>query len=109
MASLKENGCIKSSSQTSLKQLNNSIGNSICAVMFDSTSIAVTWHRINGPCEPLQAGTAAAQLNTIKFSHKSGNLHRVFMIQNNSKEKMQKCLFQHPHNFLGIEKYKIPM
>lgn len=22
---------------------------------------------------------------------------------------MQKSLFQHPHNFLGIEKYKIPM
>ena len=61
--------------------------------MFDSTSIAVTWHRINGPCEPIQAGTAAAQLNIIKFRHKAGTFHRGFMIENNSKEKNAEMSF----------------
>ena len=59
-------------------------GKAICAVIYDSTSIAVTWNVTNGPCEPIQAGTPAVQLNIIKFSHKTGTFHWFFMIQNNS-------------------------
>ena len=62
-------------------------------MIFDSTLIAVTWHRINGPCEPIQAGTAAAQLNIIKFSHKAGTFYRVFMIQTTLKKKNAEISF----------------
>ena len=45
------------------------------------------WHRLNGPCEPILAGTAAVQSNIIKFNHKLGSFYPVLMIQNNSKGK----------------------
>ena len=64
-------------------------GEAICAVTCDSTSILVTWHLINGPCEPMLVGSAAVQLNIIKFNHKPVKFHLVLTIQNNSKGKIQ--------------------
>ena len=46
------------------------IGEAICTVIYNSTSIPVTWNIINEPCEPILAGTAGPQLNIIKFNHK---------------------------------------
>ena len=44
-------------------------GEAICAMIYNSTSILVTWWNIiNGPCEPILAGNATVQLNIIKFN-----------------------------------------
>ena len=61
---------------------------------------------INRPCEPILAGTAAVRLKIIKFNHKQGTFHLVFMIQNNSKERIQECLSEYQCNFSGIGKLK---
>ena len=56
------------------------MGEAICAVTYDSTSVPVTWHIINGLCEPILAGAAALQLCEIKFNHKPGMYCPVRMI-----------------------------
>ena len=39
--------------------------------------------------EPIIEGTAAVQLNIIKFNYKPVKFHVLLTIQNNSKEKIQ--------------------
>ena len=80
------------------------IGIAKCAVMFGSTSIPVSWHIIDNPCEPVLAGKSAVQLGIIKFDPQPEVYQPVRMIQSGNKEALQAILQKFPQNFTRLGK-----
>ncbi len=77
-----------------------------CAVTFGSTSIPVSWHIIDNPCEPVLAGQSAVQLGIISFDPQPEVYQPVRMIQSGNKEALQAILQNFPQNFEGLGKLK---
>ena len=77
-----------------------------CAVTFGSTSIPVSWHIIDNPCEPVLAGQSAVQLGIISFDPQLEVYQPVRMIQSGNKEALQAILQKCPQNFEALGKLK---